>query len=147
MGYSTKTAQYDWKSFKLILDGKPIAQFTDLEITPEKNLEDIYGAGDTPQFIGEGNKSYTGSIEFLQSEYEALVAEAKKRGGDDITDLEMSAVLAYVPKGNAAAILTKTITDRIVGMKFSSAGKKMTQGATHFKMSVPFRALRFEQQI
>ena len=145
--YSTKTAQYDWKSFQLIIDGKPIAHFTDMEITPEKNLEDIYGAGDEPQFIGEGNKSFTGTLELLQNDYEALVAEAKKRGGTDITDLEVSMVLVYVPKGNAATLLTKTITDRVVGAKFSSGGKKMSQGDTHFKMSCPFRSLRFEQQI
>lgn len=144
--FSTKTAQFAWKNIKLLVDGRLITELTDIEYAPEKNLEDIYGAGDEPQFIGEGNKSYSGSLEMLQSGYEALVAEAKIRGGVDVTDMEVTAVIAYVPKEPQQATL-KTIVDRVVGIKFSKGGKKFGQGNTHIKVQLPFKALRVENQI
>lgn len=145
MAFSTKIAQFAWKDIVAVIEGRPVSGITDIEYTTEKNLEEIYGAGDSPQFIGEGNKSYKGTIELLQNDYEALVEAAKSRGGDDVTDLEISIVISYVPKG--IENLSKTIVDRLVGVKFSSDGKKMTQGNTHAKMSLPFKCLGIERQL
>jgi len=147
--FSTKTGQFAWKELTLILDGRPIVELTDIEYKPNKVLEEIHAAGDNPQFIGEGNKTYSGALEMLQSGYEALVTEAKKRGGDDITDLEIdSAIVSYVPiNKDAATIAMKTVVDRVVGIKFESGGKKFSQGNTHIKVSLPFKALRIENQI
>lgn len=143
--FSTKTAQFAWRDVVAVIEGRPIAGITDIEYTTEKALEEIYGAGDSPQFIGEGNKSYKGSIELLQNDYEALVEEAKNRGGDDITDLEVSVVVSYIPKGTAN--LPKMVVDRLVGVKFSSDGKKISQGNTHAKMALPFICLGIEHQL
>jgi hypothetical protein len=147
MAFSTKTAQYAWKNLKLLVDGRLITELTDIEYGSEKNLEEIFGAGDEAQFIGEGNKTTSGSMEMLQSGYEALVEEAKKRGGNDVTDLEVTAVIAYIPKTTDTALLNKTIVDRAVGIKFSKGGKKFSQGNTHIKVALPFKALRIENQI
>jgi hypothetical protein len=146
--FSTKTGQFAWKNLSLMIEGKPIVGLTDIEYKTDKNLEEIYGAGDSPQFIGEGNKTYSGTIEMLQNEYEALVEESKKRGGVDVTDLEVDFIVSYVPsKQSAATIAMKTIVDRVVGVKFSSGGKKLKQGDTHQKIGIPFKALRIEPQI
>ena len=143
--FSTKIAQYAWKNLVVIVENRPIAGITDIEYTTEKNIEEIYGAGDTPQFLGEGNKAFSGSIELLQNDYEALVEEAKKRGGDDVTDLEVTIGITYIPTG--LANLTKTVVDRLIGVKFTSDGKKFTQGNTHIKVAIPFRALGIQHQI
>ncbi len=146
--FSTKTAQYSWKHLSVIIDGRPMLELTDIEYKPNKQLEEIHGAGDNPQFIGEGNKTYSGSLEMLQSGYEALVEEAKNRGGDDVTDLEVDIIVSYVPIGaGAATIAMKTVVDRVVGVKFESGGKKFSQGNTHIKVALPFKALRIENQI
>lgn len=146
--FSTKTGQFAWKEITLLIDGRPIVELTDIECKTSKEIEEIYGAGDSPQFLGEGNKAYSGSVEMLQSGYEALVTEAKKRGGDDVTDLEVGFIVAYVPKAaDAATIAMKTIVDRYVGVKFSEAGKKFSQGNTHIKVAMPFKCLRIESQI
>ena len=145
MAFSTKTAQFAWKNITVIIEGRPIAGITDIEYDTEKELEEIYGAGDSPQFIGEGNKKYSGTIELLQNDYEALVEEAKKRGGDDVTDLETSITIAYIPQG--LANLPKMVVDRVSGVKFSSDGKKMAQGDRFAKMSMPFVCLGIEHQI
>jgi hypothetical protein len=145
MAFSSKTAQFAWKNIMAIIGGRPVAGITDIEYTTEKELEEVYGVGDSPQFIGEGNKSYKGTIELLQADYEALVEAAKNDGGDDVTDLELSIVVSYIPKG--IADLPKTVIDRLVGVKFSSDGKKMSQGDKYLKMSLPFVCLGIEHQI
>lgn len=146
--FSTKTGQFAWKEITILAEGRPLVEATDIEHKTVKNLEEIYGAGDEAQFIGEGNKSHAGSLEVLQSGYEALVTEAKKRGGNDITDLEIEILVAYVPQSpDAATIAMKTIVDRISGIKFSESGKKISQGGTHYKMALPFKALRITPQI
>jgi hypothetical protein len=148
MAFSTKTAQFAWKEITIICNGRPLIEATDIEYKVSKNLEEIYGAGDSPQFIGEGNKSFSGSLEVLQSGYEAMITEAKKEGGDDITDYEWEFLVSYVPKKKGAGtVMGKTIVDRVVGVKFSESGKKLSQGGTHFKMSLPFKALNVENQI
>ncbi len=144
--FNSKIAQFDWKEFLLELDGRICVEVTDVEYSIEKNLEEIYAAGEDPQFIGEGNKSYKGTIEMLQSGYEALVKEAKKRGGDDITDLEVDGRFAYIPKGGKSKLM-KTIVDMACGIKFSSGAKKITQGSTHSKMAIPFKCLKIKPQI
>ncbi|MCT4647567.1 MAG: hypothetical protein N4A74_21445 [Carboxylicivirga sp.] len=146
--FSTKTQQFAWKELTLLLDGRPMIELTDIEYKPNKVLEEIFAAGDNPQFIGEGNKTYSGSLEVLQSGYEALVTEAKKRGGNDVTDLELDAIISYVPLNkDAATVAMKTIVDRVSGIKFESGGKKFSQGNTHIKVALPFKALRIDNQI
>ena len=146
MDFSTKTAQFAWKHIHIMILGRPITGVTDIEYTAERNIEEIFGAGDTPQFLGEGNKTYSGTVELLQNEYEALVEEAKKQGGNSVVDLEVDIVVNYLPREPVQAML-KMVTDRVAGCKFTSAGKKMTQGNTHMKIQLPFRALRVENQI
>jgi hypothetical protein len=143
--FSTKTGQFAWKNIIAIIGGRPVAGVTDIEYIPNKELEYVYGAGEEPQFIGEGNKSYTGTIELLQNDYEALVEAAKNGGGNDVTDLELSIIVSYIPTG--AANLPKTVIDRLIGVKFSSGGKKMSQGDKFLKMSLPFMCLGIEHQI
>ena len=144
-GFNSKIGQFAWKHFTIIVEGRPIAGATDIEYGTEKTLEHIFGAGDKPQFIGEGNKVPTGSIEMLQNDFEALVEEAKKRGGDDLTDLEVSITVVAVPKDPAQ--LQKTIADRLIGVKFQSGKKKISQGQTHMKVSMPFLCLDIVPQI
>lgn len=146
MGFSTKTAQFAWKHVNIMVLGRLITGVTDIEYKAERNIEEIFGAGDTPQFLGEGNKTYSGTIDLLQNEYEALVEEAKKQGGDSVVDLEVDILVNYLP-GELAQAMVKMVTDRVVGCKFTTEGKKYTQGNTHIKIQLPFKALRVENQI
>lgn len=144
--FSTKTAQFAWKNINIMILGRLIIGATDIEYTSERNIEEIFGAGDQPQFLGEGNKTYSGTIELLQNEYEAMVEYAKSKGLEGVIDLEIDIIVNYLPKELAQAIV-KMVTDRVVGVKFTSAGKKMTQGDTHMKIQLPFRALYIENQM
>jgi hypothetical protein len=148
MAFNTKASQFSWKELLVFIDGRPMFELTDIEWKVAKNLEHIYGAGDKPQAIGEGNKGYTGSVEMLQSGYEAMIEEAKKRGGDDLTDLEVNILVTLTPlKTSALTIALKTTVNRVIGVKFSEDTYKISQGNTHAKIGIPFFALDIEKQI
>lgn len=142
--FSTKTAQFAWKNISVMIGGRPIAGLTDIEYKVEKEFEEIYGAGQYAQFLGEGNKKFSGTVEMLQGDYELLVEEARKLGGTDITDMEVSITVSYIPSINTTL---KTITDHISGVRFTDSSKKISQGETHMKVSLPFIALSIEPQI
>ncbi len=149
MGFNSKTAQFAWKNFKLLIDGRFMVELTDIEIKESRSIEEVYGAGDEPQYLGEGNKAVSGHVELLQSGYEALVTEGKKRGGTGALDVESTFVLSYIPKSSEpiATKIAKTIIDRVIGAKFTEEGKSFSQGATHMKVRLPFKALVYEKQV
>lgn len=150
MGFNSKTAQYAWKNFKCLVDGRIMTEITDIEIKESREIEEIYGSGDEAQYLGEGNRAVSGHIEVLQSGYEALVAEGKSRGGSGALDVESTFVLSYIPKTmteSVATVISKTIVDRVVGVKFTEEGKAFGQGATHMKIRLPFKALYYEKQV
>jgi hypothetical protein len=149
MGFNSKIAQFAWKNFKLLIDGRFMTELTDIEIKESREIEEIFAAGDEAQYLGEGNKSVSGHVEMLQSGYEALVTEGKKRGGTGALDVEATYVLSYIPKSTEpiATKIAKTIVDRVVGAKFTEEGKSFSQGATHMKVRLPFKALLYEKQV
>ncbi|WP_053404996.1 hypothetical protein [Persicobacter sp. CCB-QB2] len=148
MSFSTKTGQFSWKDLNVIMDGRPMLGATDVEYGTELALEAIFGAGNTAQYIGEGNEATAGALEMLQADYEAMTEEAKKRGHNSIAGMEVDLLITYIPKStDPATVVMKTIVDRVVGAKFSGQVKKLTQGDTHMKVSLPFLALRVEHQI
>lgn len=141
MVFNTKTMQFVWKEFFLMIDGIPCGQITDFSHKTSKVIEEGYAAGDEPQYLGEGNKAYSGSVEMLQSTYEALNDEAIKRYGKDadITDLEVTLQANWIPKNPKA--ISKTVHRRISGVKFPESEYKIGQGSTGAKITLPFKAL------
>lgn len=142
--FNSKIQQFAWKEFSVMVDGFPLITIQDAEYTTDKDIEEIYGAGDDPQFLAEGNKKYSGSIEVLQSDYETLVATAKTRGLDDVTDLEVDLLFSFIPQN--ATQLNKTVVDRASGVKFTKSGKKISQGKGA-KISLPWKCLKIKNQI
>ena len=149
MGFNSKTAQFAWKNFKLLIDGRFMVELTDIEIKESRSVEEIYAAGDEAQYLGEGNRAVSGHVELLQSGYEALVTEGKNRGGTGALDVESTFILSYIPKSTEpiAIKIAKTIIDRVVGAKFTEEGKSFSQGSTHMKVRLPFKALVYDKQV
>ena len=75
----------------------------------------------------------------LQSEYEALV----KAGGGSIMSLSLDALAAYGNPANGDAI----ITDRLLGIRFTESAKELKQGDKFMEISLPFVALRVQNQV
>lgn len=131
--------QYEWADLTLIAGGKDITGVRAVKYGEKMEREAIYAKGRNPHSIQTGNSEVTGEITVLQSEYEALV----KAGGGSIMSLSLDAIVAYGNPLNADAI----VTDRILGIRFNEFTKEFKQGDKFMEVSLPFVALRVQNQV
>ena len=131
--------QYEWADITLILGGNDITGIRAIKYTEKIEREAIYGKGRYPLSVQSGNASYEGEIEVLQSEYEALVAS----GNGSIMGLALDALVGYGNPANGDI----PIFDRVVGLRFTEAGKEFKQGDKLTTIKLPFVCLRIKNQV
>lgn len=131
--------EYSWRSITVIIAGRPVTGIRGIEYTSAKEKEALYGKGDEPQAIQEGNKSYSGTVTLLQSELEALEAAA----GGDVLDVAMNILVSYGNPERGDVIKT----DLIRGAEFTSVPKGMNQNDKFMECSLEFVALKIEKNI
>lgn len=132
--------QYAWRDLELWMLGKRVSGARDVKYTVSHEKEAVYGAGNEPQGIGHGNKSYEGTITLLQSEIESLTATAIANGGNDLTDLTgMNLVVRYAPQNGAQTV------DVLQYVEFTEFEKGMAQNDKYAEIDVPFVALRIKK--
>lgn len=145
MSFSTKTERYPWKNITVILKGRPVSGATNIEYNAETEIEPIFELGQDRPSPDRGSKKYSGTIELPENDYKALVNEAKRRRLKDVTCLELSIVITYVPANSANAAYTAI--NRLAGVKLTGESKSFQQGASPATISLPFVASRLETRI
>lgn len=136
MAFNSK--EYEWADVSILLGGQDLTGIRSVKYTPKAEKELLYAKGRKPHSVQTGNYGYDGEIELLQSDYEALVAAAPNR---DILAISVDALVTF---GNPPSAL---ITDRLVGISFTEAGKEIKQGDKFMGMKLPFIMLNVEPQI
>lgn len=131
--------QYEWADLTLILGGRDVTGFRGIKYTEKIEREAIFAKGRDAHSIQSGNSTVEGEITMLQSEYEALV----KSGKGSVLSLSLDALVAYGNPANADAI----ITDRLLGLRFTESSKELKQGDKMMEISLPFIALRVQNQV
>lgn len=131
--------QYAWANVEVVALGRKITGLRGIEYKSSREKELVYGAGDKPQGIQHGNKSYAGTLTLLQSEMEAMARFAREAGFDDITDVEFDVVVAYVPKGGGPIV-----TDVVKFVSITEIPKAMRQNDKFMEVALPFIALEVE---
>lgn len=131
--------QYEWADLSLILGGKDVTGVRGIKYSEKMEREAIYAKGRDAHSIQSGNSAVEGEVTMLQSEYEALV----KAGGGSIMSLSLDALVAYGNPLNLDAI----ITDRLLGIRFTESAKEFKQGDKFMELSLPFVALRVQNQV
>ena len=111
---SFTTQQYAWKDVKMFIGGRRFRQFIGVEYDQEIEREYVYGEGDEPQAIQDGNKKYSGKIKLLQSELEGLIAGAPDR--DILKYNYFDVVVTYLAEG-------VFVTDILKNCKFTKMCK------------------------
>jgi len=94
--------------------------------------------GVEPQHIQRGNISYEGEITILQSELETLRA----LGNGSVLTLRLDATVVYGDPAKGDVI----ITDKIRGLEFTEDAKELKQGDKFMEVTLPFIALRIQNQ-
>lgn len=137
MNFNSK--QYSWANLHVVALGRRFLGIRGIDYKPAREKELVYGAGDEPQGIQYGNKSYAGTITLLQSELEALARFARQNGYADITDFEFDIVVAYVPQGGGPVV-----TDVVKFASITEIPKAMRQNDKFMEIALPFIALAVE---
>ncbi len=131
--------EYEWADLTFVLGGKDITGFRAIKYGEKQDKDLVYGKGNKPLKIQKGNKSYSGEIAILQSEFETLVANSKD---GSVLSLQLDAVVAYGNPSNGDVI----ITDIIQGIQFTEWDKDWKQGDKFTEMKLPFIFLRLKPQ-
>lgn len=131
--------QYEWADLTLILGGRDVTGIQAIKYSEKIEREAIFAKGRDAHSIQSGNSTVEGEITVLQSEYEALV----KSGGGSVLSLSLDGLFAYGNPMNGDAI----ITDRVLGIRFTEAPKEFKQGDKFMPITLPFIALRVQNQV
>ena len=111
--------EYSWENINVVLPGKnqPVDGIKAIEYTVERDHAEVYGRGSEPVAISSGQKKFSGSMELLQSEVEAL--QETLPPGKDLTDLApFTVVLSYDPDDGGTVK-----TDRLEYVRIKSINK------------------------
>lgn len=125
--------EYEWSDVTLIVAGRPVTKVRAIKYTKTQEKELLYAKGNRPHSIQHGNKSYGGSLTFLQSELEALELAT----GGDALDASFDIMVGYGNplKGDVVK------TDYIKGAELTEIPKGMSQGDKFAEIELPFIAL------
>ncbi|WP_027380284.1 hypothetical protein [Chryseobacterium daeguense] len=127
--YNSK--QYRWKDLSITYGGRIIEGITENEYEVEVEDDFLYGRGDEPHDIVQGNKSYKGKITIWQSELEAMIRDAPNK---DITKLKADIVNTY--SGDEGE---QSVTDICKNVRFGSYKKAFKQGDKNMLVEIAYK--------
>ena len=139
MNLNVSSSECAWANFEIKVFTSVVKGLRGFSIKKEKDIEEIFGAGNEPLDLAEGNNKYSGSIKVLGFEVDRMNKAAKLAGFDDLTEIPHEAAvmtLSYKKR------LTDPVTTIIVrGLKFTEWSAEMEQGAKHRETTLPFKAM------
>lgn len=109
-----------WNDVKVRVLGRKLEGITELEYNDEQELENVYGAGEYPIGVSEGNYSAKASVTLLMEEMRAL-----------LDSLPPTVRLQQIPPFDIVVKYiygTRSYTDRIRNCRFKNNGVAVKQG-------------------
>jgi hypothetical protein len=135
------TKQYAWKDIRVVLLGREVAGFQEIEYEPSFGKEYVMGRGNQPLGIQSTNKEFKGKITLLQSEHTALVKAIRAVDPTyDISDVAFDIVVAYGDGVNAT-------TDVLRSCEITGYTKGMSQGDPNMAIEVEFMCLAIDEAV
>ena len=129
--------QYDWASCTITLLNKELVGARGFTVTVEQEKEQIYGAGNEALAIGKGNKTVSGELVLLQSEFEAL----NEAAAGNILDLRsLQIIFAYESESG------EFFTNTVWGAEFTNYDKSLANNDKMMEITIPFVALDFQEK-
>nr|DAS61661.1 MAG TPA: putative XkdM-like protein [Caudoviricetes sp.] len=134
-----RSSECAWKHGELILLGRRINGLRGFELKKTVEKEHLYGTGQNPLDIQEGNIKCEGSIKVLGFELDAMNRAAMMAGYSDITEVPHEAIVMTVKLQKTAAE-QKTVFN-VRGIAFTEAVNSMEQNAKMREVTLPFLAM------
>ena len=121
--------EYEWSDITVVVAGRDVTGIRGVSYNSDQEKEALYAKGNKPHGIQRGNKSYSGNIRLLQSEYEAL----NEAAGGDALDVSFNIVVSYGNPSQGDVIKT----DLLVGAEITSKPKGMNQNDKFMEIELP----------
>ena len=134
-----RSSECAWKHGELILLGRRINGLRGFELKKTVEKEHLYGTGQNPLDIQEGNIKCEGSIKVLGFELDAMNRAAMMAGYSDITEVPHEAIVMTMKLQKSVAE-QKTVFN-VRGIAFTEAVNSMEQNAKMREVTLPFLAM------
>jgi hypothetical protein len=136
------TSECAWAQFELKILGRVVKGLRGFSFKKEVEKEHLFGAGDDPIDIMNGNKKYTGNVKLLGFEVDAMNKTANDAGYDDITEVPHEAIVITCSFKRRATDPIKTYTASAVA--FTENGVDLEQNAKHREITLPWLAMNID---
>lgn len=136
------TSECAWSHFELKVLTRVAKGLRGFSFKKTVEKEHLYGAGDEPIDIMNGNKKYEGNVKLLGFEVDALNKAATTAGYGDITEVPHEAIVI-------TCSFKRRITDPIssytaTGVAFTENGIDLEQNAKHREITLPYIAMNID---
>lgn len=126
-----------WGEVRITLFGALLTLNRGFKYDSSQETSHLHAMGNQPISVQTGNKTYTGEVKILKSQYDALLSKARAMGYFDVSDLPPTDILVvYLPKGDK-----QMLTDKLEGVQFEKAEVGADQGAQYIDITLPFKFL------
>lgn len=134
-----KSSEYAWHQTEVRLMGRTITGLSGFEFKKSVDKEAMYGAGQNPIDIQEGNVTCEGSLTLFGYELDRLNQAAQAAGYDDILSVPHEFIVITASMRKLAKDPITTVTAR--GVAFTEYAHSMNQGDKKREVSLPFIAM------
>jgi hypothetical protein len=125
--------EFGWKDMEIAVDGKVLVAVTEFGFSEEIESELVYGKGNLPISIQDGNVKYEGNLTVMKSDLDRLVAATGNVGVVGLKNLTFTVALVKDGKISTRTLVKARIT------KLPEDWKQNDKFAT---MQLPFIFLR-----
>lgn len=123
------TDEFGWKDLSVAVNGRTMAALLGVKWSQKVERSLIWGKGNDPIGIQDGNVSYEGELKMHQSELTKLLNSTGNRGAKGLKGMTFN--LAYQ---NDSKIETRTL----VSCAISEIGEEYKQGDPFAEIALPF---------
>lgn len=138
MSFSTNECAY--KSVRVKMLNRTFVGLQAWEFGKKIDKEYLYGAGDEPIDIQEGNKSYPGSLTLLKYEVDMLNDAAMAAGYLDITEVPHTAITIETEFKKTPTAPMRRI--QVLGVAFTDLTMAQQQGAKSTPVQLPYLSMK-----
>lgn len=140
-----RSSECAWQHGKVVLLNRTITGLRGWMLNTAVEKEYVYGAGNEPVDINEGNVSYSGSVTLLGYEFDALDKAAQAAGYDSISRVPHEAVnmVVKMQKSKSDPVVMYSVT----GIAFEGAEDKQNQGDKNREVTLSFKAMSIVKTI
>lgn len=140
-----RSSECAWQHAKVVFLNRTITGLRGWMLNTAVEKEYVYGAGNEPIDINEGNVSYSGSLTLLGYELDALDKAAMTAGYDSISRVphELVTMVVKMQKSPVDPIVMYSVT----GVAIEGSEDKQSQGDKNREITLSFKAMSIAKAV